>query len=84
MKNKSIFGICLEVSDLLEEKNRKYGNANLTKHGHLGVLTHLSDKLARLETLTKDNLYPESIEDTYKDIAGYAVMALKLMRAGEI
>jgi hypothetical protein len=81
-----------EVMHLLLEKNAKYGNSNLTKYGHMGILVRLSDKLARLENLSEagaknvkeyDKLR-ESIEDVYKDIAGYGILGLKLMREGRL
>ena len=81
-----------EVMHLLLEKNAKYGNNNLTKYGHTGILVRLSDKLSRLENMSEagaknvkeyDELR-ESIEDVYKDIAGYGILGLKLMREGRL
>ena len=81
-----------EVMQLLLEKNRKYGDNNLTKFGHTGILVRLHDKLARLENLKNagadsaqeyDDIR-ESIEDVYKDIAGYGIIGLKLMREGRL
>ena len=85
---KDIIKTADEIKELLIRKNKQYGNGNLTKHGHLGILVRLSDKLARLENLTKAGAknakeYDDIIkatEDAYKDIAGYAINALRLMR----
>ncbi|MCK9327779.1 MAG: hypothetical protein M0P69_19950 [Bacteroidales bacterium] len=81
-----------EVMHLLLEKNAKYGNNNLTKYGHTGILVRLSDKLSRLENMAESgaknvneyNKLRESIEDVYKDIAGYGILGLKLMREGRL
>jgi len=72
-----------EVMHLLLEKNAKYGNNNLTKYGHTGILVRLSDKLSRLENMAGTE-HRESIEDVYKDIAGYGILGLKLMREGRL
>lgn len=72
-----------EILDLLIEKNEKYGDENLTQHGHSGIMVRLSDKLSRLESL-KDSEHTEALEDVYKDIAGYAINGLRLMREGRI
>ena len=90
--SESIQDATAEVMHLLLEKNAKYGNNNLTKYGHTGILVRLSDKLSRLENMSEAgaknvNEYDElreSIEDVYKDIAGYGILGLKLMREGKI
>ena len=88
----SIQDATADVMKLLLEKNAKYGNNNLTKYGHTGIIVRLSDKLARLENLSEagaknvkeyDNLR-ESIEDVYKDIAGYGINGYRLMKEGRI
>lgn len=71
-----------EVGDLLTEKNAGYGEKNLCKHGHLGIMVRLSDKIARLEHMIDTG--SEVDEDIYKDIAGYAINGLRLMREGRI
>ncbi len=84
--------VTAEVVQLLLEKNKKYGDNNLTKFGHTGILVRLHDKLARLENLKiagADSAQEyddtrESIEDVYKDIAGYGILGLKLMREGRL
>ena len=90
--SESIQDATAEVMQLLLEKNAKYGNNNLTKYGHTGILVRLSDKLSRLENMSEagaknvkeyDELR-ESIEDVYKDIAGYGILGLKLMREGKL
>ncbi|MFA5658908.1 MAG: hypothetical protein WC900_06450 [Oscillospiraceae bacterium] len=72
-----------DVMQLLLEKNRKYGDNNLTRHGHMGIIVRLSDKLSRLENL-QGTEHEEAIEDVYKDIAGYGILGLKLMKEGRL
>jgi len=91
-ETESIHDATADVMQLLLEKNAKYGNDNLCQYGHLGIIVRLSDKLSRLENLTKDGAKDvdeyddliESIEDVYKDIAGYGILGLKLMREGKL
>jgi len=74
-----------EIADMLEKKNNDYGDSNLTKYGMFGIIVRLSDKLARLENLQNKNAeVDESVEDTLKDIAGYAINAIRLKREGKI
>lgn len=85
-KKSSFEEISLEIAKLLEQKNKAYGDNNLVKYGMFGVIVRLSDKLARLENISnlKKDEYDESIEDTLKDIAGYAINALRLKREGRL
>jgi hypothetical protein len=77
--------IASEIADMLIKKNADYGDKNLTKPGMAGIIVRLSDKLARLENLQdKKGHVNETIEDTLKDIAGYAINALRLRREGKI
>lgn len=77
--------ISSEIADMLIKKNADYGDSNLIKHGMTGIIVRLSDKLARLENLQdKKGQVDETIEDTLKDIAGYAINALRLKREGKI
>jgi hypothetical protein len=77
--------IVSEIADMLIKKNADYGYSNLTKHGMTGIIVRLSDKLARLENLQhKKGQVEETTEDTLKDIAGYAINALRLKREGKI
>jgi ubiquitin len=90
--NKEFDKICAEISELVKNKNERYGDDNLTKFGHLGIIIRMYDKLSRLENLTKAgcksleefNKLKKSIEGQYIDVAGYAVNALRLMRGGRI
>lgn len=71
---------CLE---LFTEKNTRYESAffkQLEEDGDLSSIpVRLSDKVSRIKALVKNSdltTADESIEDTLKDLANYAVMAL--------
>ena len=84
-----------EISDLVIKKQRDYGKDNILKYEDfmrqvlgkdyrigMGVLARLNDKMERLKNLYKKGTKPEneSIDDTFRDIIGYAVVALLLLR----
>jgi hypothetical protein len=71
-----------ELSNLYKDKNTNYGNSFGELYEELGPisgLVPLHNKLNRLKHLitteNKDNKF-ESIEDTIKDLASYAIMNL--------
>ena len=76
--------IALEIAELLDRKRADYGTENIKKFGSYGVLVRVSDKVERLINLSKRNNKPnfESVEDTWRDIAGYAILALIELREG--
>jgi len=84
----TIHKICVALEQLLETKQEYYGTENLCKYGHYGILVRLADKMSRLGNLVerKKEEEPynidteESLYDVYRDIAGYGVMAIKLMK----
>lgn len=74
-----------ELEELLLSKHRDYGPKNISQSpgGPLnGLRVRLWDKLARLNNLTDKNTKPqhESLEDTFKDMANYAVIGLLVLR----
>ena len=73
-----------EIAELLDQKRADYGTENIKKFGSHGVLVRVSDKVERLINLSKRNNKPnfESVEDTWRDIAGYAILALIELREG--
>ena len=73
-----------EIASLLDRKRADYGAENIKKFGSQGVLVRVSDKVERLINLSKREGTPnfESVEDTWKDIAGYAILALIELREG--
>ena len=74
--------IANSLGDLYTKKNSAYGNSfgeTYKKLGIISAVTRISDKYNRLCNLatkpTIDNL-GESLEDTLKDLAAYAIMTL--------
>lgn len=76
----SIRDIALEVSDLVERKNKDYNNSyanTVDKYGYATYFIRMEDKLNRLENLLlKGNVdsVGEKIEDTLDDIIGYTLL----------
>ena len=70
--------IVLEMADLYAKKNANYGNSfgNLYKDlGPIAGLVPLHNKLDRATNLIKGGKNDfESLEDTFKDLACYAIM----------
>lgn len=69
-----------KLREILISKQRDYGHHNILSFGEFGVLVRLNDKVERLKNLTMKNKQPnnESIDDTWIDIANYAIIALML------
>lgn len=83
---KSFDGICSDLMDLHSRKNKDYGNAAHESYKEFGITSYvirLNDKLNRLKSLTKPGtemeVKDESIIDTLKDLAAYAIMAIESM-----
>jgi hypothetical protein len=74
-----------ELQELLLSKHRDYGPKNISESpgGPLnGLRVRMHDKLARLNNLVDSGADPqhESLEDTFKDMANYAVIGLLILR----
>jgi hypothetical protein len=71
-----------ELFALWKRKNLSYGTGNIAKFGEFGCLVRASDKMERLINLQKveNPLKDESIEDTWLDMADYALMAILCRR----
>ncbi|MDD2635507.1 MAG: nucleotide modification associated domain-containing protein [Bacteroidales bacterium] len=86
MNEKSIMQITDEITQMLLKKNADYGGASFDL-GLNGNMVHLWDKVSRYKTLIgcdkKDPNF-ESIEDTLKDIIGYAIIGLHILKNDEI
>ena len=73
------------LADLLISKHRDYGpkNISLSPGGPLnGLRVRMWDKLARINNLTETNADPkhESLEDSFKDMANYAIIGLLVLQ----
>lgn len=74
----------LELEELLKtflKKHKDYGKGNILEIEELGIAFRVAEKVSRLKNLLMKNEGPtnESIEDSWTDIAVYAVIA-KLYR----
>lgn len=73
------------INDLLTRKRQSYGPGNLTRHGEVGIIVRMGDKMQRLDNYAEklmsgrvEEVFAdgESIQDCYRDIIGYATLAL--------
>lgn len=76
-----ITNVTADLADTLIAKNHDYGNSfgDLVKeYGDLAMLIPIKNKVNRLDTLIKTDgkVKNESIEDTLRDLAGYAILSL--------
>jgi hypothetical protein len=82
-----------ELKDLHSRKNQDYANENplsnlkMCERGGIpawkGVVVRLTDKISRLLSFTSKESYAvkdESVEDTFRDAAIYAILGLILYR----
>jgi hypothetical protein len=81
----SVWEIMDEIGNLLITKQSDYGpgNVNNAFGGPInGLLVRIGDKFERLKNLFASGKEPkhESIEDSFKDMANYAVIALMVQR----
>lgn len=76
-----ITNITTDLADTLIAKNHDYGNSFgdlIKEYGNLAMLIPIKNKVNRLDTLIKTDgkVKNESIEDTLRDLAGYAILSL--------
>jgi hypothetical protein len=74
-----------ELTELLVSKHRDYGpkNISLAPGGAInGLRVRMHDKLARINNLVDSGADPEheSLEDSFKDMANYAIIGLLVLR----
>jgi hypothetical protein len=74
-----------ELMSVLLAKHRDYGPRNIADApgGPLnGLRVRIHDKVARINNLIDNNSKPqyESLEDSFKDLANYAIIALLVLR----
>ena len=80
--------IAIDVVDLVEKKNKDYGNSfdkTLEEYGDTAYFLRIEDKLSRLKSLSKKDaaVVDESIEDTLKDIIGYTLLMINNKRKNQ-
>ena len=67
-----------EGLELFTKKNKDYGDA-FAKYGTIGVLVRMGDKIARLQSITKNQVTlvnDEKLRDTLIDLHNYTAMAI--------
>lgn len=67
-----------EGLELFAKKNKDYGDA-FAKYGTVGVLVRMGDKIARLQSITKNSVTlvdDEKLRDTLIDLHNYTAMAI--------
>lgn len=74
-----------ELQDLLLSKHKDYGPKNISQApgGAInGLRVRMHDKLARINNLVDSGASPEheSLEDSFKDMANYAIIGLLVLR----
>lgn len=77
---------CSGARELMIAKNEDYAHGadpfrNFRRHGTIGVLVRLSDKLARLDSFEERGEFSvksEAVEDTVRDIINYGIIYLAL------
>lgn len=77
----AVHKLATDLADMIIRKQRDYGTRNILGCPvgvEEGILVRLHDKLARLSNLLKNQSQPnnESIDDSWRDVAGYALVAL--------
>ena len=72
--------VALEIAEVVIAKQHDYGHDNILAFREQGLVVRLWDKINRLKKLVWENNEPknESIEDTFTDVAGYAIIGLML------
>ena len=82
----------MECVQLFDTKQQDYGSDNISSNGELGIAVRLQDKVSRMRHILLKELAVqersaqvfktnhESMEDTYKDAANYALIGLLLRR----
>ena len=86
MNNLEMFeNIVAELTDTYKKKNANYGNSFSNLYSRLGAISGLVpiankvDRAISLVTNKSENNF-ESLEDTFKDLANYAIMNLIELR----
>jgi len=75
--------VCEELLAMFIKKHKDYGKGNILDTRELGIAFRISDKLNRLKHLLIKDKEPrnESVDETWIDIATYAVIAVLYRRS---
>ena len=72
-----------EMAELMLQKHKDYGPKNISESpgGAMnGLRVRMHDKLARINNLIDKQPENESLEDSFKDMANYAIIGLLVLR----
>lgn len=71
-----------EMLQTFLKKHKDYGKGNILDMGELGIAFRISEKFNRIKHLLMSGNKPnhESVEDSWIDIAVYAIIAILLKR----
>ena len=74
--------VCQELLVMFKKKHKDYGKGNILDMGELGIAFRISEKFNRIKHLLMQGKKPEneSVEESWIDIAVYAVIAVLLKR----
>lgn len=67
---------------MLADKRRAYGTTNLIRFGPMGILIRMGDKMDRLINRFRDGtdavggMDADTVEDSWRDLCGYALLGL--------
>ena len=64
------------LANLVISKQHDYGQGNILAFGADGILVRVSDKVERLKNLRGKEAVNEPQTDSWRDLAGYAILAL--------
>ncbi len=88
----TILEIINDIKRMLYKKRELYGTDNLYTFGLIGIYIRLLDKISRIRVNLKDVLFQDELsdedidkiinvlEDAFKDIVGYSVSSIELLR----
>jgi hypothetical protein len=87
MTKESIEQLFKEITETLVKKNEDYGSASFDL-GLIGNMVHVWDKTKRYRSLVEKQMQGEkpnfeTVEDTLKDLIGYAVIGLHILKEQE-
>jgi hypothetical protein len=80
-----VFEVAFELADLLVKKHNDYGPKNISQSPYgatQGLIVRMWDKIARIVNLTDKKRHAENepLEDSFKDLANYAIIGLMVQR----
>ena len=80
--NQAIEQINAELLAMFLKKHKDYGKGNILANGELGIAMRITEKVERAKHLLVTNQEPqnETLDDTWIDIAVYAVIGVLFRR----